>query len=113
MPKRLSLKNTRLIKQHMHTLRTLSKVGRSTRLNILKKAPNTLFKVLEVLFRNCISGVIPIHAKDLKRHRLFMKRNSNRSVSAIKGHVIQNGGALSLLLAGLIPVIGNLLSKIF
>ena len=113
MPKRLSIKNARMIKQHMHTLRILSKVGKSTRLNILKKAPNTLFKALEILFRNCISGVIPVKAQHLKRYGLFMKRNSNKSASVIKGHVIQNGGALPLLLAGLIPVIGNLLSKIF
>ena len=113
MAKRLSLKNGRMIKKHMHTLKTLSKVGKSTRLNILKKAPNTLFKVLEILFRNCISGLIPISAQHLKRHKQFMKRNSKRGASAIKGSIIQSGGAFPLLLAGLIPVIGNLLSKIF
>ena len=97
----------------MTILKTLSQVDKKLRIDILKNAPNTLFKVLDIIFTNCISGVIPVSTSHLKRHRQFMKRNSNASISAIKGGLVQGGEAFPLLLAGLIPVIGNLLSKIF
>ena len=79
---------------------------------ILKNAPNTLFKVLDIIFRHCITGVIPLDSKHLKRHIKFMKANSNKPISAIKERLIQDGGAFPLLLSGLIPIIGSLLSKV-
>ena len=112
MPKRLSLNNARLIKKHFYILKTLKKVGKRQRLKILKNAPNTLFKVLDIIFKHCIAGVIPLDNKHLKQHIKFMKANSNKPVSAIKERLIQDGGAFPLLLSGLIPIIGSLLSKV-
>ena len=112
MPKRLSVKNAQLIKKHFYILKTLKKVGKKQRLKILKNAPNTLFKVFDIIFSHCISGVIPLETKYLKQHRKFLKVNSNKPISAIKERLIQDGGAFPLLLSGLIPIIGSLLSKI-
>ena len=112
MPKRLSVNNAQLIKKHFYILKTLKKVGRKQRIKILKNAPKTLFKVLDIIFNYCISGVIPLDTKHLKQHRRFMKANSNKPISAIKEKLIQDGGAFPLLLSGLIPIIGSLLSKI-
>ena len=112
MPKRLSIKNAQLIKKHFYILKTLKNVDKRQRLKILKNAPNTLYKVLDIIFRYCITGVIPLDNKHLKQHRKFMKANSNKPISAIKERLIQDGGAFPLLLSGLIPIIGSLLSKI-
>ena len=112
MPKRLSVKNAQLIKKHFYILKTLKNVDKRQRLKILKNAPNTLYKVLDIIFRHCITGVIPLDNKHLKQHRKFMKANSNKPISAIKKRLIQEGGAFPLLLSGLIPIIGSLLSKV-
>jgi len=112
MPQRLSVRNARLIKKHFYILKTLKEVNKKQRLQILKNAPNTLFKVLDIIFRYCIAGVIPLDNKHLKKHRKFIKANSNKPASTIKAKLVQDGGALPLLLSGLIPIVGSLLSQI-
>jgi hypothetical protein len=113
MPKHLSMKDARLIKKHFYILKTLGSVSKKHRLDILKNAPNSLFKVLNVIFNHCITGVIPLDTKNRKKYKTLLKPNRSKSISAIKGRLIQDGGAFPALLVGLIPIIGSLLSKLF
>ena len=112
MAQRLSLENARKIRKHMYLLKVLAKAGKRRRQNILMTAPSAFFKVLDLIFQNCLSGKISIQKQHLKKHRKFMQKNSNKSFRTIKDNIVQDGGGFSLLLAGLIPVIGNLLSSL-
>ena len=107
MPKHIPLKDAKLVNKHLYILKTLSTASKHDRRKILNNAPNTLFKVLKVILKSFIPGAIP---SDKLRVRLCKKLTG--STRTIKENVIQNGGALPLLLAGIIPVIGELLSKI-
>jgi len=110
MTKHLPMKDARLIKKHFYIIKTLGSVGKKQRLKILKNAPNSLFKVFNVIFNHCITRVIPVNAGNRKTCKTLLK---TRSIGAIKDRMIQDGGAFPALLAGLIPIIGSVLSKLF
>ena len=88
----------------------LKEVNKKQRLVILKNAPNTLFKVLDIIFKHCISGVIPLDIKKREKCKTLLKGKRNKS--AIKARLTQDGGAFPLILSGLIPIIGSLLTNI-
>ena len=91
----------------------LKGVNKKQRLVILKNAPNTLFKVIDIIFNHCISGVIPLDTNKREKYKKLLKGNRNTSISSIKARLTQDGGAFPLLLSGLVPIIGSLLANIF
>ena len=62
------MKDARLIKKHFYILKTLKSVDKKYRLDILKNAPNSLFKVLDLILNHCVTGVIPVKPKNRKKY---------------------------------------------
>ena len=97
MPKHLSMKDARLIKKHFYIIKTLGSVGRKQRLKILKNAPNSLFKVFNVIFNHCITRVIPVNARNRNTCKTLLKTKQIQKTKGLKKKLYVPQNTYSLL----------------
>ena len=113
MPKRLSVKQAKLLKQHRYILKKLATISSSERKKVLKSAPQDLFRVLNIIFEMLAKDQIPLSKKQeqsIKKHRRLIRSTSELKNSAIKSKLQkQSGGALPAILSAILPVLGGLL----
>ena len=117
MPKFLSLKDAKLIKQHRYILKKLSSSSSADRKKILKNAPDALFKALNIIIKLLAQDKLNISKKNQKkvnRHKKLIRKVSTLKSNSIKRKLQnQRGGFLSAILSAALPVISNLLGNIF
>ena len=116
MPKRLSVKQAKLLSQHRYILKKLATISSSERKKVLKSAPQELFKVLNIIFEMLAKDQIPLTKKQeqaIKKHKRLIRSTSDLKNSAIKRKLQkQSGGALPAILSAILPVITGLVSAI-
>lgn len=78
---------------------------------MLLDAPNQLFNVLKLLCKLVSEGRISLGKA--KRHRGLATKIGTAKVSDIKRLSQQKGGAIGSILAGVLPFLTPLISKIF
>ncbi len=111
MAKRLSVKRLNPLRKHRYILQKLAGASAVKRKKMLLNAPSQLFNV----FKNLCQLVVDGHLKlgSAKRHKNLAKKIGTSSISAIKGMTRQHGGAIASIIAGVLPFVAPLISKIF
>ena len=116
MPKRLSVKQAKLLSQHRYILKKLSKISSSERKKVFKRAPKELFKALNIIFDMLAKNQIPLSGKQeqtIKKHKQLIRSTSDLKSGAIKRKFqSQSGGALPAILAAVLPILSGLIGKI-
>ena len=109
------MKQLELLESHMYILKKLTKVSPQERKAILQNAPPQLFRALNLVFKLLSDKDLPQrHAGKVRKHKRFLQSTQELKPSAIKRKLqTQVGGFLPALIGAAIPVIGDLLGKIF
>ena len=109
------MKQHQLLESHMYILKKLAKVSPQERRNILKNAPPELFRALNIVFKVLSDKDLPKkYSGRIKKHKRFLQSTKDLKSSAIKRKLQhQSGGFLPALIGAAIPVIGDLLGKLF
>ena len=114
--KRLSLNQARLLKKHRYILQKLSTSNDKDRKIILRNSPNELFKALNLVFKLIATKKLDLteqQIKKIKKHKPMINSTSKLKSSRIKGKLTrQRGGALSAILATVLPILGGLIKAI-
>ena len=115
MPQRLSVKQLKLLEQHMYILKKLATVSPKDRKAILKNAPPQLFQALNLVFKLVSDVNLPKkQAGKIKKHKRALNSIREMKTSAIKRRLQhQSGGFLPGLISAALPLLGSLLGKIF
>ena len=115
MPHGLSIKQLEMLEAHMYILKKLTKVSPQERKAILQKAPPQLFRALNLVFKLLSDRNLPKkHAHKIKKHNRFLQSTRDLKPSAINRKLqTQHGGFLPALIGAAIPVIGDLLGRLF
>jgi hypothetical protein len=114
--KRLSLKQIKLLRQHSYILKKLASSSARKRKIILENAPKELFIVLNLLFKLLADKRLNLsndQSKKVDRHKKLIRTASGLQGDLIKRKLLkQQGGALSTILATILPVIGGIISSL-
>ncbi len=99
----------------MYILKKLVKVSPQERKNILRNAPPQLFQALNLVFKLLSDKNLPKkYAGKIKKHKWFLHSTRELKASAIKRKLQnQSGGFIPQLIGAAIPILGNILGKIF
>ena len=111
MGKHLPVTLLKKIKKHRFVLDQIAKAKTSERKKILSTAPNQLFTIFKHLCRYAGSGVISLGKA--KRYQKVAKKFAKSKSSSIKALVKQQGGIIGSIIAGALPFLSPLISKIF
>ena len=111
MGKRLPLKSMRTVGKHRYILQKLSKASPTQRKTMLSNAPSQLFSVFKTICKLITGG--HLNLGKAKRHKKLANKISSSKASSIKGMTKQHGGAIASIIAGVLPFLIPLISKIF
>ena len=116
MPKRLSVKQAKLLNRHRYILKKLSTISSSERKKVFKNAPQDLFRALNIIFEKLANDRIPLSKKQaqaIKKHKRLIRSTSDLKNSAIKRKLqSQSGGALPAILSTILPIIAGIIKSI-
>ena len=114
--KRLSVNQTKLLRQHRYILGKLASSDTKDRRKILQNAPSELFKVLNIIFKLLSDEKLNLSKhqdKKVKKHKRLIRSTSSLKGSHIKRKFVgQSGGTLATILSTVLPVIGGLIQTI-
>ncbi len=83
---------------------------------ILRNAPLDLFKALNLVFKLLAGEHLNLTARQnntIKKHKRLIRSTSGLKNTHIKGKLVrQKGGALSTILATVLPIIGGIVKSI-
>lgn len=115
-PKRLSLRQIKLLNQHRYILKKLESSTNKDRKTILKNAPAELFKVLNLVFRMLHKKQLDLSEqqnKQVNKHKRLIRTASGLKGSKMQQKLVkQRGGALSTILSVAIPIISGLIQSL-
>ncbi len=115
-PKRLSVKQAKLLKQHRYIMHKLATTTDKNRKTILRNAPLDLFKALNLVFKLLAGEHLDLTAHQsnkIKKHKRLIRSASGLKNTHIKGKLVrQRGGSLSAILSTVLPIIGGLVKSI-
>ena len=111
MVKRLSVKTLDPIRKHRFILQKLSTANAANRKKMLMNAPGRLFGVFKALCKLVTDGYLSLGKA--KRHKKLASEIGTSKISTIKGMVQQHGGAIASIIAGVLPFLAPLISKLF
>ena len=99
------------VKKHRYILQKLANVSAPKRKEMLRSAPGQLFNVFRTLCKLVSDGHLSLGKA--KRYKKLAAKIGKSNVSTIKGIIQQNGGAIGSIIAGVLPFLTPLISKIF
>ena len=105
------MKQLKSVRKHRYILQKLSSVSAPKRKQILLNAPSQLFSVFKTLCKLISDGKLSLGKA--VRHKNLADKIGKSKISSIKGIVRQNGGAIGSIIAGVLPFLTPLISKIF
>ncbi len=115
-PKRLSVKQVKLLRQHRYIMSKLATVSDKDRKTILKSAPIDLFKAIHLVFTLLANDRLNLTSRQnskIKKHKKLIRSASGLNNKLIKGKLVrQKGSSLSTILSTVLPVIGTLVKAI-
>jgi hypothetical protein len=111
MSKHIPVNQLKSIRKHRYILKRLSTVSAPKRKKMLQNAPAQLFSVLKTLCKLASDGRLSLGKA--KRHRGLAAKIGKSKASDIKRLAQQEGGAIGSILAGVLPFLSPLISKIF
>lgn len=105
------MKILKIFKKHKYILEKLASVTVAKRKKMLLSAPSQLFNVFKNLCKMVTEGHLSLGKA--KKHMKLAAKIGKSKAGAIKGLVTQHGGAIGAILAGVLPFLTPLISKIF
>ena len=115
--KHLSLKQAKLLRQHVYILKKLASSDNRDRRKILKNAPQELFQVLNIIFQLLANGQLELskyRERKLGKHKKLIRSASGLTGSHIKRKFSgQSGSTLATVLSTVLPVIGKIIQSVF
>ena len=117
MSQHLSVKQARMLHKHRYILKKLASSSIKDQRKIISKAPNDLFKVLNIIFKLLRDDELelPVTAKTrIEKHKNFIRTASgHQKVKSIRNQLAQQrGGSFKKVLSTVLPIIGTIVSAI-
>ena len=117
MSQHLSVKQAKLLHKHRYILEKLAGSSIKDQRKIISKAPNDLFKVLNIIFKLLRDDKINLSQKDKKhiqKHKKFIRTASgHKKVASIRSQLRrQQGGSFKKVLSTVLPIIGAIVRAI-
>lgn len=106
---RLPLKQLQKLKRHRFILNKIAKAKGSKRAQMVNGAPLNLFSIFKIICSLVSKDQLKIGKA--KRHRALISNFTTKTPSAIKASK-QHGGAIGAIIAGVLPFLASLLSKV-
>lgn len=107
----VSLKSLQKIKKHCYILERIARASPQDRKKMLLNAPNQLFTVLKLICKMITDGKLKLG--NASKHKKLVNKVKGSRITSIKALSKQKGGAIGSIIAGVLPFLTPLLSKIF
>ena len=105
------MSSAKIIHKHRYILNKLAKSNVKDRKKMLLNVPSQLFNVFRIICKLVSNGKVEIGKG--KRHAQLAKTIGSSKLSGIKAISKQHGGAIASIIAGVLPFLLPLVSKLF